>query len=348
MRRSTLILSAFLTVVFSGVLAVISTPPASAQKNYSPGQKLYVASNEGTDIYVLNMDTHQVDSVIEVGGAPHGLTVTADGKWAYASCSGINKLVAINTATGEIEWSTDLGNNPHGLAVTPNGRFVYVTIFGTGRTESATDVVDTRLRKRIKTIQTGAGAHVAYAPSNERVYASAWFDQTVSVIDTSTQEIIQVVPFPGFVRPIAVDRSERWLYTALSGFHGFMVADLEKGYSTKLVEHPPFPAGARVPDHNTPVHGLEIRPGGKELYVTSVIDNKIYIYDLPGCTLSGVIPTGTWPNWIVFSPDGRRAYVTNALDDTVSAIDTETRKVIATTRVGTVPKRLAVVGERAE
>ena len=89
----------------------------------------------------------------------------------------------------------------------------------------------------------------------------------------------------------------------------------------------------------------EIRPGGKELYVTSVIDDKIYVYTLPESKLSGVIETGPWPNWIVFSPDGRRAYVTNAADDTVSAIDTGTRKVIATTKVGIVPKRMAVVGK---
>lgn len=312
---------------------------------YSPEQKVYVASNEGTDIYVVDMDTHQVRNVIEVGGAPHGLTVTAKGDWAYASCSEINKLVAIDTKTDEIAWSVDIGVNPHGLAVTPDGRYVYITIFGQGQSQSATDVVDTKLRKRIKTIQTGPGAHVAYCPTNERAYITSWFGQSVSVIEIATQEIVQTIPFPGMVRPIAVDKSERWIYTALSGFHGFVVGDLESGFPTKLVENPPFPAGAQVPDHNTPVHGLEIRPGGKELYVTSVIDNKIYIYDLPRCTLSGVIPTGTGPNWIVFSPDGRRAYVTNALDDTISAIDTETRKVIATTKVGIVPKRIAVVGE---
>ena len=320
---------------------------AADTTTYSPGMKLYVASNEGTDIYVVNMDTHKVMKVIELGGAPHGLTVTQKGDYAYASCSRINKLVAINTKTDEIEWTTDIGVNPHGLAVTPNGRFVYITIFGQGATQSGTDVVDTKLRKRIKTLDTGPGAHVVYCPNDEHAYASSWFGQKVSVIDTVTQEIIQTIPFPGMVRPIAVDKVERWIYTALSGFHGFIVADLEKGFPTKLVEHPPFPPNAQVPDHNTPVHGLEIRPGEKELYVTSVIDDKIYVYDLPRCTLSAVIETGTWPNWIVFSPDGKRAYVTNASDDTVSAIDTETRKVIATTKVGTVPKRMAVVGERS-
>lgn len=314
---------------------------------YGSDLKVYVASNEGTDIYVVNMDTHKVDNIIEVGGSPHGLTVTAAGDYAYASCSHINKLVAINTKTDEIEWSCDIGDNPHGLTVTPDGRFVYITIFSTVRDQSATDIVDTKLRKRVKTLKTGAGAHVAYAPNNQHAYATSWFDRKVNVIDTATQEIVQTIMLPGMVRPIAIDKAERWMYTALSGFHGFIVADLEKGYPTNLVEHPPFPAGAKVPDHNTPVHGLEIRPGEKELYVTSVIDNKIYIYDLPECKLLGHVETGTWPNWIAFSPDGKRAYVTNALDDTVSAIDTEKRKVIATTKVGTVPKRVAVVGDRS-
>lgn len=311
---------------------------------YSPEQKVYVASNEGTDVYVVNMDTHEVQNVIEIGGAPHGMTVTGSGDWAYVSASKINQLVAIDPKTDEIAWATDIGANPHGLYVTPNGRFVYITIFGTGYGGSQTDVVDTELRKRIKTLKTGRGAHVAYCPSDERAYASAWFDQKVSVIDTATQEIVQTILFPGLVRPIAVDKEEKWIYTALSGFHGFVVADLEKGYPVKLVEHPPFPIDAPVPYHNTPVHGLEIRPGGKELYVTSVTDDKIYIYDLPNCNLVGAIETGHWPNWIAFSQDGKRAYVTNAEDDTVSAIDTEARKVIATTKVGTVPKRLCVVG----
>ena len=309
-----------------------------------PDLKLYVASNEGNDIYVLNMDTHQVENVIDVGGHPHGLTVSAIGDFCYVSTSGINKLTAIDADTQRIAWTCEVGENPHGLSVTPDGNFVYITIFGTGQAGSGTDIVDTRLKKRIKSLDTGPGAHVSYAPNNGHAYVSSWFGQKVSVIDVATQEIVQTIPFPGFVRPIAVDKEERWCYVALSGFHGFIVADLERGFPTKLIEHPPFPHGAQVPDHNTPVHGLEIRPGGEELYVTSVIDNKVYVYDLPNCTLSGVIPTGNAPNWIVFSPDGKRAYVTNAADDTVSAIDTDSRKVIATTKVGIVPKRLAVVG----
>lgn len=334
-------------VLLAFTIALAALPARlRAETPYSPDQKVYVASNEGTDIYVVNMDTHEVQKIIEVGGAPHGLTVTGDGTVAYASVSKRNELVAIDTATDEIIWSTPIGVNPHGLTVTPGGRFVYVTIFGTGVLGSKTQVVDTQQRKLIKTIETGRGAHVAYAATDRYAYATSWFDQKVSIIDTATQAIVQVVPFPGMVRPIAVDKTERWMYVALSGFHGFVVADLEEGLPVKIVQNPPYPADAEIPYHNTPVHGLEIRPGGRELYVTSVIDDKIYIYDLPECNLSGVVETGRWPNWIAFSSDGDRAYVTNAEDDTITAIDTRTREVLATTRVGTVPKRIVVVGKR--
>ena len=40
---------------------------------------------------------------------------------------------------------------------------------------------------------------------------------------------------------------------------------------------------------------------------------------------------------VTFSPDGQKAYVTNRLDDTMSVIDTKTRKVIATVPVGDEP-----------
>ncbi|MCY2989225.1 MAG: YncE family protein, partial [Planctomycetota bacterium] len=49
------------------------------------------------------------------------------------------------------------------------------------------------------------------------------------------------------------------------------------------------------------------------------------------------IPVGGLPQDVAFSPDGRRAYVSNRLDDSVSVIDTVARKVIATVPVGDEP-----------
>lgn len=315
-----------------------------------PYPKLYVCNNEGTDFNVVDLLTHKVVKTIDVGGQPHGITATAKGDRVYISCSGPNDVIAIDTATEEILWRTPVGTNPHMLAATPDGRYVFVTIFGNPPASilAQTDVIDTQQKQRIKTIQTGSGPHVAYAPSNDRVYVTAWFGKHVSVIDVGTLEIVKQIPCAGIVRPIAINKAEKRMFVALSGFHGFVEADLEKGHLVNIVEHPPYPPSAPVPEHNTPVHGLDFRPGEEELWVTSVIDDKIYVYDLPGTTLAGKVEVGDGPNWITFTPDGKRAYVSNALEDTISAIDCDSRREIAKIKVGHVPKRLLVVGDRTE
>lgn len=336
-RYSTLIFLALSASVHAGEGAV-------------PLPKLYVCNNDGTDFMVVDMDSNKVVKTIDVGGHPQGSTITAKGDRVYLSCSGPNDVIAVDTATDQIAWRTPCGVNPHQLAVTPDGKFIYVGIFGNapGNISDMTDVIDTATRKRIKSIKTGPGPHIVYCRSNERVYVTSWMGHYVSVLDVPTRKILKQIPCAGIVRPIVVDEAEKNMYVALSGFHGFVVADLEKGELTNVVENPPYPAGTPVPEHNTPVHGLEIRPGGKELWVTSVIDDKIYIYNLPACALAGKIEVGDGPNWIIFSPDGKRAYVSNAQDNTVSAIDAEARKTTASIKVGKAPKRVIIVADRSK
>ncbi len=54
------------------------------------------------------------------------------------------------------------------------------------------------------------------------------------------------------------------------------------------------------------------------------------------------IDVGEVPNGVAFNPSGTRAYVANALDDTVSVINTATNTVIATVPVGDNPRGVAV------
>ncbi len=317
---------------------------AEADGGSRPAGKLYVCNNEGTDFHVIDLRDHRVLKVIDVGGQPHGITVTPAGDRAYLSCSGPDDVIAFDPATDAELWRTDCGPNPHMLAITPDGRYVFVGIFGERGSLGQTDVIDTERRTRIRTVETGLGPHVLYAPNDRHVYVTAWVDRHISVLDARTHEVARRIPIPGIPRPIAVDPDEQRLYAAISGFHGFIVVDLGTGLVDRIVEHPPYPPEAPVPEHNTPVHGLAFRPASRELFVTSVIDDKVYVYDLPACDLSGGIEVGYGPNWIAFAPDGQAAYVSNALADTVSVIDAASRVVVATISVGKAPKRLAVVG----
>ena len=67
-------------------------------------------------------------------------------------------------------------------------------------------------------------------------------------------------------------------------------------------------------------------------------------------TATGVvspITVGKSPNAVAFTPDGKRAYVTNAGDGTVSVITTATGAVSAPITVGKVPYAVAICPTRS-
>lgn len=81
----------------------------------------------------------------------------------------------------------------------------------------------------------------------------------------------------------------------------------------------------------------------KELWVTSLADSGVYVYDVATKNISREIHTGKCPNWIAFSPEGRYVVVSNSGSDDCSIIDTRTRREVARVKVGKAPKRLLVV-----
>ena len=73
----------------------------------------------------------------------------------------------------------------------------------------------------------------------------------------------------------------------------------------------------------------------------SLTDLQLVGYSpLPEVHPIGGVPSGSVPEWITFTPDGKTVYVSNSGAGSVSAIDTTTLKQIAIVPVGEVPKRI--------
>ena len=64
------------------------------------------------------------------------------------------------------------------------------------------------------------------------------------------------------------------------------------------------------------------------------------MYSLPSLKRLATIPVGKAPDWLTFTPDNRRCYVSNAGSDSVSAIDMASLHELGRIPVGKVPKRL--------
>jgi len=98
-----------------------------------------------------------------------------------------------------------------------------------------------------------------------------------------------------------------------------------------------LPPGTEIPPYDTLTHGLALTPDERELYVTSMAGKAVYAFSVPELKQLAKIDVGRFPNWITINPDGRLVWVSNQLDDTVSAIDTRSKKVVTTIPVGHEP-----------
>ncbi|KAA9041442.1 bifunctional YncE family protein/alkaline phosphatase family protein [Ginsengibacter hankyongi] len=73
-----------------------------------------------------------------------------------------------------------------------------------------------------------------------------------------------------------------------------------------------------------------LSPDKKELYITCWGCDKLYVFNTASKTFTGSIATGSHPNDICLTKNGKFIFVANANDNSVSIIDLTTKKVIET------------------
>jgi YVTN family beta-propeller protein len=135
------------------------------------------------------------------------------------------------------------------------------------------------------------------------------------------------------------------MFVAVSDLHGFVIVDIPDKKVLERVEMPAEHSTLRPVQYesaDTLTHGLALTPDGRELWVSSLLDDCVYIYDVKAKKIVGRVSTGVGPNWLAFTPDGKYLCVSNTDSDDVSIIDVKNRRQATRLKVGRVPKRLAV------
>jgi YVTN family beta-propeller protein len=93
---------------------------------------------------------------------------------------------------------------------------------------------------------------------------------------------------------------------------------------------------------------VALHPQDHEAYVTNALSNSVSVIALEGERAFQVvadIPVGTEPRGCALTPDGTRLLVANHTEGTVSIIDTASRQVIRTLRVGGNPTAIAITDD---
>ncbi len=243
---------------------------------------------------------------------------------------GADTAALVDSATLDVEAIAPTGENPHEVAVSPDGARAYVTDYGNAEGDSIT-VLDLTTGEVAGAWNLGDhrgphGVWVSAGLENDLVWATTEGTGTVLEIDAETggllrhwetgQEVSHMVtPLPDYSK----------LYIANIGSGSVSVIDRSDDSVTTV----PTGAGAE---------GIDVAPNGSEVWVTNRDAGTISIIDPATDTVTETFSSGgDVPIRIKFTPDGSRAYVSNAGSNAVTVFDAETREQLATIDVGAIP-----------
>jgi YVTN family beta-propeller protein len=262
----------------------------------------------------------------------HGMGFSSDHKTLAVVSIGSNSVTFIDTATNAIKHTTYVGRSPHEAFFTPDGSEVWVTVRG----EDYILVLDGKTfeeKTRIK-VPAGPGMQI-FSPDGKYGYVCSSFNPETVVITVADHQIVgHVKQDSPFCPNIAATPDGKQVWFTLKDTGKTMVFDAKPPFAVlksmdtgPISNHVNFAGNAK----------------GTFAYVTIGGLNEVKVFRTDDFTQVATIPVGKLPHGIWPSGDGSRVYVGLENADAVTAIDTMSNKVIATSPVGQAPQAIAYV-----
>lgn len=314
---------------------------------------LYVTNSGGNNVNVINLKTMKIVGDLVVGSKPHGVCAPANGRTLFVTIMSTNVMKIVDTATNKITGTIPLVSHPSGAqpnqcASTPDGHYVAVPMRFYGKEQSNLgdiDIISMPQGTIVKVLPLRFPHNCFGTDSNQFLYCETRATGQIYRLNLKTLSFDRDFATGPDPRPFAIAPDAKTLYTALGGFHGFAIVNMEnKDVQRVPLSGPPEPPICQKYEPNTPTHGVALSRDGRQVWVTSMDDASLHVYDLAAKKWLQPIHTGACPNWISITPNGKYVTVSNCGANTVSIIDADSKKVVADIKVGEVPKRLLAIG----
>jgi YVTN family beta-propeller protein len=330
--------------VLALVMPVMAMPVMAASGEAPARVRIIQTNSAGDRVSVIDPATNTVVGEITGIEVGHGATSSPDGTRIYISNEADSTLDVVDAGTLKVTKKIPLSGHPNNLAISKDGRRVYVSI---RVAPGAVDVVDTVSQTRVKSIPTRGAIHNTYVtPDGKYIVAGSIDGKSLNVIDAATEQTAWTLDMDLGLRPMTFswnpDGSTKWVFIQLTGLNGFAVVDFKTHKEIRRIDNPVLPPGGKptVAEGADPSHGMAVTSDGKTLVVDSRLNSALYAYSLPGLKLMGTADLGgKGAAWVTLTPDGKTAYVANAVTNDVSVVDVKTMKEVTRIRVGFVPKR---------
>jgi len=302
------------------------------------GRFLYVANSWSDTVSVVGVEPFKVLRELPAGFEPNAAVADAEGRFLYVANRMSNDVSVIDLARGVETKRLLAGRGAAYLALSPDGLRIYCTHIypklGVFRAppESEVTVIDTRRQTVMERerLPNAAGVfHVAAADHGRLVIAAQLR--------------------PKNLIPLA-HVEHGWVFgNSLAVFGADIGPDGGGAVQVPIDE---------LDRYYTPPFGLAISPDNQQIFVSTTGSDSVTVIEIAKLLsflraaspeqrqglandlsaaanyVSARIPVGRAPKGLAISPDGKRLYVANRTDDSISVVDTAARRVTATISLG--------------
>jgi YVTN family beta-propeller protein len=301
----------------------------------------YVAKDDNT-VSVVNIDTNIVLANIPVGFTPNYIAITPDGKKAYLANFSGSSVSVLDLTSNTIIAVIPLGmnnnsnNQPSTILIIPNGKRAY-----TGNVDGTISIIDTSTDKLINTLDIG-GPVIILSPDGKYIYAVS--GNSVAVISTINNIVVNIIPIPNFSDSLAITPDGSRLYVAISGTF--------PSYDNRVVVIDTVTSSiiATLNVGTRPIN-VAIDAFGNRAYI--VVNGNYFmgsgissvaVIDIQTNVVIATIPVGNNPTYELITPNGSKVFVINTNPNTgdITAINTVTNTT-SSIMVGNSPVNMAII-----
>jgi len=298
-------------------------------------------NGETSSISVINAQTNTLAATIQLTDAmwPHHIYQSTDRSRLLVAVPGMDMseghggeapadmpgaVMLLDARTGATIRSVLTPAMNHNAIFSPDGREVWTSQM---MEPGSVLVLDARTLATRQEVGVGdMPAEVTFSPGGRLAFVANGGSDSVSVIDPRTKRVLKTIPVGD--NPVG----------AWQAANGFAYVDNETGMTISAIERRSLQVRFTY-DLGFMPGMAQLGPDG-HLWVTDADDGSVVLFSSTRDVRLHEIPTGAGAHGIAFSSDGRTAYITNQLANTVSVIDVRSRRVKATIGVGEKPNGL--------
>ncbi len=335
---------------------------------FSPnGRLLYVVCQDSDELRVLDLTTEKVTKSIRVGHSPRGIAISKDGQRLYVTNASSDTVSVIDTTTLDVVQNLPTGFEPHGVVIDRQQTTLYVAN-RLSSDVSVIDLQSGKEIKRL--LAGRGASYLSLSPDGKSVLCTHVYpnpaairtvpESEITIIDTGEKRVVDRLPLHNVAGVFHIAMSAdgtlgfaaqlrpKNLIPLAHVEHGWAFGDSLTLFGKNIKGVIQIPIDELDQYYALP-WGVAITPDMSKIFISTAgsqsvtsIDvhrllataqrRKSFANDLSASAeyVSRRIPVGRNPRGLSLSPDGKRLYVANRLDDTISVIDTKSEKIVST------------------